>query len=73
MNDVVNLRLVRKRRQRAADATEADANRLRFGQPARVRRLAEARLAQEGRYLDGHKLQDRPAPVESQGKGRSEP
>ncbi|MFN3854984.1 MAG: DUF4169 family protein [Phreatobacter sp.] len=73
MNDVINLRLVRKRRQRAADAIEADANRLRFGQPARDRRLAEARLAQQGRYLDGHKLEDRPARAEPQGKGRSEP
>jgi hypothetical protein len=51
MNDVINLRLVRKRRQRAADATEADANRVRFGQPARDRRLAEARLAHQARYL----------------------
>ncbi len=73
MNDIINLRLVRKRRLRAADATEADANRLRFGQPVRERRLAEARRDQQARHLDGHRLQDSPAPGEAQGKGRSEP
>lgn len=66
MTDIINLRQVRKRREREADATQADANRLRFGRPARERKLAEARTDLQDRHLDGHKL-DRP-----QGKGRSE-
>lgn len=70
MSDIINLRLVRKRRERAAESMEADANRLRFGRPLRERRLAEARRDHEARQLDGHRLQDGQAP---QGKGRTEP
>ena len=66
MGEVVNLRLARRRRARAAREAEADANRARHGRSGAERR-AQA-LAEDGerRRLDGHRLSG-DAPVEANG------
>ncbi|MDE3174622.1 MAG: DUF4169 family protein [Pseudomonadota bacterium] len=56
MSEVVNLRLARKRKARAAAELEAAQRRAQFGQ-TRARTSAEAeRRASEARKLDGHLL-----------------
>lgn len=55
MGDLVNLKRARKRKARQAGSLDAEANRLRFGRPAKERKLDEARAALEAKRLDGHK------------------
>ncbi|RUM99754.1 DUF4169 family protein [Pseudaminobacter arsenicus] len=59
MSDIINLRLARKRKTRAAKEQVAEQNRARFGrtklEKAESRKLAE----RESRLLDAHK-RDRP-------------
>ncbi|MEH3157545.1 MAG: DUF4169 family protein [Sphingomonas taxi] len=58
MGEVVNLRLVRKARDRAEAAKVADANRAKFGR-TKAEREAEAQAgARAERTLDGAKLED---------------
>jgi len=60
MGDLVNLRLVKKRRARAADAAEAEAQRLRHGRTKtqkRSDRLDEQRIKQA---VDQAKLDPEP-------------
>lgn len=56
MAEIVNLRLVRKARQRQDKATLAAANRARFGQPKSLRSAAEDEAERARRSLDGHRL-----------------
>jgi len=55
MGDVVNLKRVRKRKVRDIKETQAEANRMRFGQAGAERRLETARAELEARRLDSHK------------------
>ena len=52
MCDVVNLRLVRKRKSREVKETEAAANRAKFGTPKAERKLTEAKRDLEKKRLD---------------------
>lgn len=55
MAEMVNLRLVRKARQRKDKATVAAANRARFGQSTTVRKAADVEAERARRELDGHR------------------
>jgi len=60
MGEVVNLRLARKRRERAAAAVEASENRIRHGRTLADRTEDQARQEQETRRHQGHRLTSRP-------------
>jgi len=51
---IVNLRMARKQRERAAKQTRAAANREKFGRSKAERAKREAAGEQEAAYLDGH-------------------
>lgn len=58
MGEVINLRLVRKRRARATAATQADANRRKFGRTAAEKQTDAAETVRhectlDGAFLDG--------------------
>ena len=55
MGEIVNLKLERKRRERAAKEEDAAAKRAKFGQPKSERKLTGARKKKEDEKLDGHK------------------
>ena len=55
MGDIVNLRTVRKQRDRAEDARKADENRVRFGR-TKAEKQAEAKAAKRAETnLDNHR------------------
>ena len=57
--EIVNLRVARKRKARAAAETAADANRARFGR-SKAEKQRDSDDKERGRsFLDGHRL-DRP-------------
>lgn len=58
MAEIVNLRLARKARQRAAQAREAEVNRARHGRGKAERELARAEAERAGRLLDGARRED---------------
>ena len=51
--EVVNLRMARKARSRAAAGAKAEANRAKFGEPAALRKAREAEAARASQALDG--------------------
>lgn len=55
MGDVVNLRRLRKDKQRKAADAKAEANRLAFGRSKVERELTSAEKALEERRLEGHR------------------
>lgn len=55
MGEVVNLRLARKTKSKAAAEGKAAANRAKFGMSKPEKALAEVLSASEKKYLDGHK------------------
>lgn len=55
MNRVVNLKRVRKLKQREAAEAEAAANRLTHGQPKAHKKLRQAERKAADKKLDGHK------------------
>jgi hypothetical protein len=55
MAEVVNLRLARKAKARAAASKQADNNRAQFGRPLSERKLAAARREKSERDLDRHR------------------
>lgn len=57
MGDLVNLRTVRKRRDRAQAADRADENRVLHGTSTRVRSALRAEAETADRRLEAHKLQ----------------
>lgn len=59
MGEIVNLRRARKRRTRAEDAKQAEANRAKHGRPAALRRRDEAVRDLETQRLAGHRLEDK--------------
>ena len=55
MGDIVNLRTVRKQRDRAEDARKADENRARFGR-TKAEKQAQAKTAERAEtQLDNHR------------------
>ena len=58
MAEIVNLRRVRKAKQRAERAAAADDNRVRHGVSKAERKLAEAKREKEKRALDGHETEE---------------
>jgi len=56
MGEVVNLRQARKRRDREARESEADANRIKHGLGKVEKNLIAARREQDARKLEGHRL-----------------
>jgi hypothetical protein len=56
--EIVNLRRARKAKKRAADAAEADANRVKHGVAKSERDLAKAQREKVERAADAHKLDD---------------
>ena len=54
MAEIVNLRAVRKAKERAAARAQADANTVKFGRRKGDKAREEARKAKETRELDGH-------------------
>jgi hypothetical protein len=65
MNQVVNLRRVRKLRQREAAEAEAAANRITHGQTKAHRKLKQAERKAAEKHLDGHKRTSHDAGPES--------
>lgn len=59
MADIVNLRMARKRKARAEEATKAEQNRVLHGRSGSDKRLETQRKARETALLDGHKLPPR--------------
>jgi hypothetical protein len=53
MAEIINLRMARKARQRAADAAEAQASRARHGRTRGERLATEAETARLDRTVDG--------------------
>ena len=56
MAEIINLRQVRKARERAAKGERATENRVAFGRPKKARTLAETRKALEAARHEGHRL-----------------
>ncbi|MBV9557215.1 MAG: DUF4169 family protein [Pseudolabrys sp.] len=57
MADIINLRVSRKRAQRARDDAKADANRLAHGRPAAERKNTAAQHERNARLLDDHRIE----------------
>ncbi|WP_196258305.1 DUF4169 family protein [Pelagibacterium limicola] len=55
MAEIINLRLARKRKERADMDEHAAANRTKYGQPKSARKKREAEKALAAKRLDGHK------------------
>ncbi len=58
MAEIINLRQVRKDREKAAKEAKAAENRILFGRPKKVKTLAETRKALEQSRHEGHRLND---------------
>jgi hypothetical protein len=58
MNEIINLRRVRKGKARAAAEAEAEANRAAHGRTKAERNLSKAQQEANARKLDGHKRDD---------------
>ena len=58
MNEIINLRRVRKAKARAASEADAAANRAAHGRTKAERTLSKAEREANARKLDGHKRDD---------------
>lgn len=54
--DIINLRQVRRARQKAADRVVADRNAVTHGLPKTITRLADARREKDAQRLNGKRL-----------------
>ncbi|SFG15582.1 protein of unknown function [Novosphingobium sp. CF614] len=61
MAEIINLRLARKARDRAAEKARADAGRAKHGRTKAERMLAEAEIERRNRTVDGAR-RERPDP-----------
>jgi Domain of unknown function (DUF4169) len=57
MADIINLRRVRKAKDRAEKDKTAEANRIAHGTPKAMKKLADARAEKAAQHLAGHKLE----------------
>jgi hypothetical protein len=58
MAEIINLRQVRKDREKAAKEAKAAENRILFGRPKKAKTLTETRKAIEQARHEGHRLAD---------------
>ncbi|TFZ57145.1 DUF4169 family protein [Methylorubrum sp. Q1] len=58
MAEIINLRQVRKDREKAGKEAKAAENRILFGRPKKAKTLAETRKAIEQSRHEGHRLAD---------------
>ncbi len=58
MADIVNLRMARKAKARAADKAEAQANRALHGRTRQERKASDAEIARIAHTVDGAKRED---------------
>jgi hypothetical protein len=58
MADIINLRRLRKNKQRDEDAKLADANRLKFGQRKSDKLLQKAETQRAGKVFAAHKREE---------------
>jgi hypothetical protein len=58
MAEIINLRQVRKDREKAAKQAKAAEHRVLFGRPKKAKTLAETRKAMEQARHEGHRLAD---------------
>jgi hypothetical protein len=56
MGDIVNLKRFKKRSERAQAASQADANRARFGRTKADRTLDELRETRADKHLEQHRI-----------------
>lgn len=57
MGEIVNLRMVRKRRKREEDEIRADENRRRHGRTAIEKELEKREVETQQTHLDAHRLE----------------
>ena len=62
MTGIINLRQVRKQRDRAARRAKADENAAKFGESAAGRRLRQADALRAHAQHQGHRIEDQPDP-----------
>lgn len=60
MAEIVNLRRIRKQRQRKEKASQSAENRVRYGRTKTEKAAEELRTKRRSEALDGHKLTDDP-------------
>jgi hypothetical protein len=60
MAEIINLRSVKKARQRAEATAQADANAAKFGRTKAEKQIESARKDKDKRDLDGHALDPNP-------------
>jgi Domain of unknown function (DUF4169) len=58
MADIINLRQMRKSKQRIEEAKRAEANRLKFGQSKAVKRLQKAETSRADTAFAAHKREE---------------
>ncbi len=58
MADIINLRTARKRKKREENKTQAEHNRIKYGQSKHEKTLNKKQDDLENLKLDGHKLTD---------------
>ena len=56
MAEIINLRVVRKAKEKATARAQADANAVKFGRRKAEKTLEAARIEKSARDLDGHAL-----------------
>lgn len=61
MTGIINLRQVRKQRDRNARRKKGNENAAKFGESASTRRLRLAEAKRAGAQHDGHRIEDAPA------------
>lgn len=57
MAEIINLRSVRKAKEKASDRAQADANAVKFGRRKGDKALEAARLKKAKHDLDGHQIE----------------
>ncbi len=55
MADIINLRRIRKDKQRSEHEKQSDANRIKFGRTKAEKLLSKTEIKRDAKLLDGHK------------------
>lgn len=72
MAEIINLRMARKARERAAEKAQADANRAKHGRTLVERNVTEAEIVRIDRVLDGAKRERDGGPEQGDGLGQGD-
>lgn len=70
MAEIVNLRLVRKRKAKDAGDKTAAENRILFGRTKTEKQFDREAKGKTARFLDDHRLERNPSPAESDTDGK---